>query len=276
MSCAWCGRPFEIGASHCECGAVVAAQMGSSGSVGPVRGIRGTSVAVVVLLILVGVTYTVIAGVCGWGITVIDSFVARPSLSGAENIRLFSGSLLATSVVGGAAFLVAAVVSLVWLFRARANAEAMTPALHRRAKPWLVFGWVTPVVALWFPKQLVDDIWRASHPDHPRDGSGLDAVGRSPVGYVWWSSFLGAQLVGFVGQLMARAEMNAARSSADPMVLLDALRSQLVAVVATCVLLVVAAVGFAVLVHRIGGFQQRWARGGDTVPTEDALPTVEA
>lgn len=276
MSCAWCGRPLEIGASHCECGAAVAAQESSSGSVRPIRGIRGMSVAVVVLLILVGVTYAVIAAVCGWGITVIDSFVAHPTLAGAENIRLFSGSLLVISLVTGVAFLAAAVVSVVWLFRARANAEAMTAAPHRRAKPWLVFGWVTPVVALWFPKQIVDDIWRASHPDHPRDGSGLDAVRRPAIGYVWWSIFLGAQFIGFVGQLVTSAEMNAARASADPMVLLDAMRSQLVVLLVTCVLLVVAAGVFAVLVHRIGGFQQRWARGGAGVPSEEPLPTVEA
>jgi hypothetical protein len=29
---------------------------------------------------------------------------------------------------------------------------------------WIVFGWIVPVVNLWFPYQIVQSIWRTSDP----------------------------------------------------------------------------------------------------------------
>ncbi|WP_435875703.1 DUF4328 domain-containing protein [Nonomuraea jabiensis] len=59
-------------------------------------------------------------------------------------------------------YVVAIVAFLVWLFRVRANAEILSPGGHRRGQPWLIFGWVVPIINFWFPKQIVDDIWSAS------------------------------------------------------------------------------------------------------------------
>ncbi|MFD9698704.1 DUF4328 domain-containing protein [Lentzea sp. NPDC059081] len=61
--------------------------------------------------------------------------------------------------------LATAVVFVIWLHAARVNAELVTPAAeHRRSRVWVWLGWIVPVVNLWFPKQVVDDVWRASDP----------------------------------------------------------------------------------------------------------------
>ena len=57
------------------------------------------------------------------------------------------------------------VLFLVWLWRARANADVLRPGGQRRSPAMVVGSWFIPVVNLWFPKQHLDDIWTASAPD---------------------------------------------------------------------------------------------------------------
>lgn len=53
------------------------------------------------------------------------------------------------------------VVVSIWLMHARENSEAMSPRQPTRARGWIWAGWLVPVVALWFPFQVVRDIVRA-------------------------------------------------------------------------------------------------------------------
>lgn len=50
---------------------------------------------------------------------------------------------------------------LAWFRRARINAEGR--GWHQRfARGWTLWGWIVPVVSLWIPLQVMDDIWQAS------------------------------------------------------------------------------------------------------------------
>jgi Domain of unknown function (DUF4328) len=69
--------------------------------------------------------------------------------------------LSSTSVI---LLLAAAAIFLIWLRRARVNTEEMASFPHRRARPWVVWGWICPVVNLWFPFQIVEDVYDASRP----------------------------------------------------------------------------------------------------------------
>ncbi|EME99993.1 hypothetical protein H340_13491 [Streptomyces mobaraensis NBRC 13819 = DSM 40847] len=86
--------------------------------------------------------------------------------------------------------LVAAVLGLgtaglwaVWFRRVRLNAEALAPGTHRFGSGWAAGAWFTPVVNLWFPKQIANDIYRASAPAGPQG---------APKGLLnaWWVSGL--------------------------------------------------------------------------------------
>lgn len=79
------------------------------------------------------------------------------------------------------AMLAAYVVTCCWLVRARANSEAMTPHQPTRARGWIWAGWLVPVVALWFPFQVVRDVLRAGRP-------GAGAL----LGW-WWATWLVGQ-----------------------------------------------------------------------------------
>ena len=74
------------------------------------------------------------------------------------------------------------IVFIVWLWRARINAEGCGWQ-QRRARDWAFWGWVIPIVSLWIPFQLLGDIWRAGLPERKRNRTAwLPAL--------WWVGWL--------------------------------------------------------------------------------------
>jgi uncharacterized protein DUF4328 len=67
-------------------------------------------------------------------------------------------------VAGGAGLLEVALAPLfiVWFFHVRRNAGFWGP--QRRSQGWSVGAWFTPILFLWFPFQIADDVWQASLP----------------------------------------------------------------------------------------------------------------
>lgn len=100
-----------------------------------------------------------------------------------------------------AVFLVAAGAFLVWLWRTRRNAETLCQARHRRSRGWVVGSWICPIVNLWFPFMIVDDIYRASRPETPRDLDDLRSVPGSRLLGWWWALWLAAW---FVDRILVR------------------------------------------------------------------------
>jgi TRAP-type C4-dicarboxylate transport system permease small subunit len=91
----------------------------------------------------------------------------------------YAGTVLALlSMVAGF------VTGAMWLHRARRNAEVLEPsARHARRSGWAWGGWVTPVVALWFPFQVVRDVRRA-----------LTPVATSGLIAFWWVLFVATEI----------------------------------------------------------------------------------
>ncbi len=161
----------------------------------PMRTVRPLRTAVIVLLAVwavaaVGfmVVSLVRASLVGRELDVPGS-VGVDALTQNDNLYALSGGAYFVT------YLAAAVIFLVWLFRARNNAEFTSALQHRRSKVWLVLGWVVPVVSLWFPKQIVDDIWRSSDPHTPASATDLDSIRKPGLVYGWWAAFLGSTLL---------------------------------------------------------------------------------
>lgn len=56
-------------------------------------------------------------------------------------------------------------VFITWVYNARINAESLNPEIqHRHSRVWVWLGWLVPVVNLWYPKQVAEDIWRTVGP----------------------------------------------------------------------------------------------------------------
>jgi Domain of unknown function (DUF4328) len=74
------------------------------------------------------------------------------------------------------------IVFLIWFRRARINADSYGYR-QRRAVGWVFWGWVIPIVNLWFPFQMMGDIWRAGLPPSRQSRTAwLPAL--------WWTAWL--------------------------------------------------------------------------------------
>jgi len=125
-----------------------------------------------------------------------------------------SGDLyVRVGAVQAAWFLVTAALWLAWFRRAYLNLPALG-ARRLRFRPWWAVGaWLVPVFSLFRPKQVLNDIWRASDPDLPPD---QPAAWRGrPVAEVlgWW----GLAFVASV--LVRRITTQAVHAAADFMLL---------------------------------------------------------
>ena len=122
-----------------------------------------------------------------------------------------------------------------WMHRAHRNVDAIAPSWRRHGTGWAIGGWFVPILGLWRPKQVINDIWRAS--------AGRDAcLGEREPGallLVWWIGFL-------LSGLLTRF---AAASRSDPEPTLDELRDGTIASLASDGVDVVAAI-LAILVVR--------------------------
>lgn len=128
------------------------------------------------------------------------------------------------------------VVSCLWLHFARSNTLVIDPSTHHRRRTiWVWLGWWVPIVALWFPYQVVRDV---------QDGS-RGAQGRAPVGLgLWWTAWL----VYIIGNRMT----SQASTSDDP----DVVGTLPVIEGVTAVAVVVACVIWCRLLQNITAMQQ--------------------
>jgi hypothetical protein len=86
----------------------------------------------------------------------------------------------------------AAVVFVIWLWRARINSEVFCQADHRRSHGWVLASWFCPGPNLWYPKQIVDDVWLASDPKTPVYADDLRRFRTPALTSVWWVTWIGA------------------------------------------------------------------------------------
>ncbi len=74
------------------------------------------------------------------------------------------------------------VVFLVWFYRARINAGG-SDWRQRRGPGWAIGAWFVPVIWLWFPFQVMADIWRANLPAQAR-------MKPAVLPGIWWTCWL--------------------------------------------------------------------------------------
>jgi len=81
-------------------------------------------------------------------------------------------------------------VFLVWFYRARKNADGRGQ-VQRWGPGWAIGAWVTPVVYLWFPYQIMADIWRANLPAERR-------ANRAWLPGFWWGCWIAGDFFGLI------------------------------------------------------------------------------
>ncbi len=89
--------------------------------------------------------------------------------------------------------LLATIVTIVffirWFRRAYLNLPALGAASLRFKSWWTIGGWFIPIANLFRPKEIANDIWRASKPDAPPQQGLLWHGTDVPTLFVWWWLF---------------------------------------------------------------------------------------
>jgi hypothetical protein len=101
---------------------------------------------------------------------------------------------------------VAGIVFIVWFQRVRVNAEVFNPFGHSKKRIWAGWGWLVPIVNLWFPRRIMLDIWDASTPVGSRRSHGLVNA--------WWTMWI-------VSSVIARGDFTEYRSAEAPQEIQD-------------------------------------------------------
>jgi hypothetical protein len=86
-----------------------------------------------------------------------DASDDRQTLAGGLRLLVFAFTILAF---------------LTWFARAYRNVASLGASQLRYGSGWAIGGWFVPVLNLWRPKQLANDIWRASDPNAAWDQGG--------------------------------------------------------------------------------------------------------
>jgi Domain of unknown function (DUF4328)/Protein of unknown function (DUF2510) len=103
-------------------------------------------------------------------------------------------------------FLGTVVTFLVWFRRAYRNLPALGADSLRFSSGWAVGAWFVPFLNLVRPKQLADDIWRASDPAlPPYPGTAWKQQRVPSLLHWWWALFIASNLLGWAAFRLGQA-----------------------------------------------------------------------
>jgi hypothetical protein len=99
------------------------------------------------------------------------------------------------------ALIVGAFFFIRWFLQAYRNVDALGGTRDYTEK-WAGWAWFVPILSLWRPKQIANEIWRASDPDHP-DQAPSKSTPLWGVLAFWWACWLVSNFISQIGARMA-------------------------------------------------------------------------
>jgi hypothetical protein len=92
---------------------------------------------------------------------------------------------------------IAAACFIGWFHSAYSNLLRLGATSTRYGPGWAIGAWFVPILNLWRPKQIANDIWRGSDPGRPGEQpSWSEPV--SPLLWFWWGGWLLSYVLGRV------------------------------------------------------------------------------
>jgi Domain of unknown function (DUF4328) len=159
--------------------------------------LRGRQRAVMVVFAAIFIADLVAVGSSLMELNLLDRVESGAFVSDAEiddnDTRQGSMGLLQVAL-----YIVGAIVFIRWLRAAYRNTDVLAPGRRRYGHGWAIGAWFVPILNLWRPKQIINDVWR----------SGADApyASRPPILLLaWWLSWIASTLL---GRAAGRAALN--------------------------------------------------------------------
>jgi Domain of unknown function (DUF4328) len=103
----------------------------------------------------------------------------------------------AMGVMQTLAMIAAAIVFIRWLRLAYRNVDVLAPGFRRFRHGWAIGAWFVPFLNLWRPKQIVNDVSRATAPSPSQD------TGPPLLVNVWWAGWLVTSVVAQIAVRLA-------------------------------------------------------------------------
>lgn len=148
------------------------------------------------------------------------------------------------------AVILSAITFLLWYARAYRNVRALGVSEPRWGRRWAIAYWFIPIVNLFRPKQVMNDVWRGSDPELDARTDRVEHLPVHPLLHWWWAAWL---ISGWVGNFAVRRLFTGDDS-------LESVRSQAQAYVASDVADVIAALLAIFVVRRITARQEERRR----------------
>lgn len=162
-----------------------------------------------------------------------------------------------TAIIYTIAYALSAAAFLLWYSRAYRNTIALGVRNPRYGTRWAVAYWFIPIISLFRPKQVVNDIWRGSDPELPPSAPSWQARPVPALLAFWWAAWLISSLISNVAM---RTTFNADPLRPTP----DQLQTEATAYVAADVSDVVAATLAAIVIRRITARQEERRHRSET------------
>lgn len=120
----------------------------------------------------------------------------RGAIRGADDLGRAEELVRVADVIRFGVFVAAAIAFLAWFSRAYRNIERLGVPGLRYTPGWAVGAWFVPILNLFRPKQVANDIWRASDPQVTRRSEGWHGRDVSPWLHWWWAFWVAGGVFG--------------------------------------------------------------------------------
>jgi hypothetical protein len=213
------------------------------------RSPRGLAVALVVLLSGCLAVELLVLALTGSRLSVLSGMGNRAqTFQEAEDARNAEEWLNIGVALRFLAVVCTGVVFIVWQYRVRTNADALTPGVGRLGRGWAIGGWFIPLGNLWLPFDMIRELWRDSTP--------WGGSPRANLVVAWWVACAGSVVAfGFSGGFT--------EEDTDIAGDVDGLRAQAFVLLLSDVFGVAAAILAILVVHKLTSRQlARHAHGG--------------
>jgi heme/copper-type cytochrome/quinol oxidase subunit 2 len=115
-------------------------------------------------------------------------------------------------VVSLAVYALAAVAFVVWFHRAYANATRLGATGLRHRTSLAIFAWFIPILALFWPKEIADDTWKATDPDLPAEAGDRWRDAKVPAVFAcWWLAWIATNVLSLMSRRLNGDTISALR-----------------------------------------------------------------
>lgn len=119
-----------------------------------------------------------------------------------EELQRVDDRVGVTATIYTVALVLSTITFLLWYSRAYRNLTALGVPFLRYGPRWAVASWFIPILGLFRPKQVMNDVWRGSNPELGEAAVRRPGAGEvSPLVHWWWAMWL---LSNWVGTLAVR------------------------------------------------------------------------